>query len=171
MVKALWEKILNILPLLLSLMIFSRDFSKTYGRGSSVKNGLGRSVLTTKDLTFFCRIAPTVFDDAAKGVSCPLLRILPRKNEPSLTLQESEERYRQLVEISPDAVIIHQEGKISYINPAAVKLLGASQPDEIIGKNVLDFIHPDFHDSVMKNIEKDLKDEDLTFVSITNDSL
>ena len=31
--------------------------------------------------------------------------------------------------------------------------------DEIIGKNVLDSIHPDFHDSVMKNIEKDLREE------------
>ncbi len=35
-------------------------------------------------------------------------------------LRESEERYRQLVEISPDAVIIHQEGKIIYMNPAAL---------------------------------------------------
>ena len=35
-------------------------------------------------------------------------------------------------------------------------LLGASHPDEIIGKNVLDFIHPEFRDVVRKNIEKDL---------------
>ena len=84
--------------------------------------------------------------------------ITQRKKEQEL-LQESEDKYRKLVEISPDAVIIHQEGIISYVNPAAVKLLGASQPDEIIGKNVLDSIHPDFHDSVMKNIEKDLKEE------------
>jgi len=84
--------------------------------------------------------------------------ITQRKKEQEL-LQESEDKYRKLVEISPDAVIIHQEGIISYVNPAAVKLLGASQSDEIIGKNVLDSIHPDFHDSVLKNIEKDLKEE------------
>ncbi len=84
--------------------------------------------------------------------------ITQRKKEQEL-LQESEDKYRKLVEISPDAVIIHQEGIISYVNPAAVKLLGGSQPDEIIGKNVLDSIHPDFHDSVMKNIEKDLREE------------
>ena len=80
-----------------------------------------------------------------------------RKNEDAL--RNSEDKYRKLVEISPDAVIIHQQGIISYVNPAAVKLLGALQPDELVGKNVLDHIHPDFHDLVRKNIEKDLKDE------------
>jgi PAS domain S-box-containing protein len=58
-------------------------------------------------------------------------------------LRESEERYRQLVEISPDAVIIHQEGKITYLNPAALSLLGAKDANELLGKPVLDTIHPD----------------------------
>jgi len=38
-------------------------------------------------------------------------------------------------------------------------LLGASHSAEIIGKNVLDFIQPEFHDTVMKNREKDLEGE------------
>ena len=38
-------------------------------------------------------------------------------------------------------------------------MLGASHSDEIIGKHVLDFIHPDFRDEVRKNIEKDLGGE------------
>ena len=32
--------------------------------------------------------------------------------------QESEERYRRLVELSPDAIIVHSEGHFVYINPA-----------------------------------------------------
>ncbi len=145
-------------PVALVFDDFFPGFLENIRKGLIGKEWAGEIVLTTKDLIFFCRIAPTVFDDGRKGVSV-LLEDITEKKRTELTLQESEERYRQLVEISPDAVIIHQEGKISYINPAAVKLLGASQPDEIIGKNVLDSIHPDFHDSVMKNIEKDLKDE------------
>jgi len=74
-------------------------------------------------------------------------------------LRESEERYRQLVDISPDAVLIHKEGKIIFINPATLNLLGASHSAEIIGKKVLDFIQPEFRDAVMKNIEKDLGGE------------
>ena len=72
-------------------------------------------------------------------------------------LRESEERYRKLVEISPDSVILHQEGKIIYLNPAAVTLIGATSPDEIIGKNVLDYIQTDFREAVKTNIQKDLE--------------
>ena len=71
-------------------------------------------------------------------------------------LRESEDRYRKLVEISPDAVLIHQDGIIIFVNPAALHLLGASNPDEIIGKNAFDFIQPEFRNPVSKNIEKDL---------------
>jgi PAS domain S-box-containing protein len=156
--EKLLGKNIEYTPVALVFDDFFPGFLENIRKGLIGKEWAGEIVLTTKDLIFFCRIAPTVFDDGRKGVSV-LLEDITEKKRTELTLQESEERYRQLVEISPDAVIIHQEGKISYINPAAVKLLGASQPDEIIGKNVLDSIHPDFHDSVMKNIEKDLKDE------------
>ena len=71
-------------------------------------------------------------------------------------LRESEERYRKLVEISPDAVIIHQEGKITYLNPAALTMLGAENAHEMRNKNILDIIHPDYRDAVRKNIKKDL---------------
>ena len=42
-------------------------------------------------------------------------------------LKESEERYRSLVELSPDAIVVHREGKFVYVNPAAIKLWGASE--------------------------------------------
>jgi len=74
-------------------------------------------------------------------------------------LRESEDRYRTLVEISPDAVFLHQDGKIIYANSAAIRLLGGSHPVNVVGKNVLDFIQPEFRDAVRKNIEKDLSGE------------
>ena len=73
-----------------------------------------------------------------------------------MNLRESEERYRKLVEISPDAVIIHQEGKITYLNPAAITMLGAENADEMRNKNILDIVHPDYRDAVRKNIKNDL---------------
>jgi PAS domain S-box-containing protein len=51
------------------------------------------------------------------------------------------------------------EGKIVFANPATLNLLGASHPSEIIGRNVLDFILPEFRDTVMKNMENDLDRE------------
>ena len=39
-------------------------------------------------------------------------------------LKESEEMYRRLIERSPDAIIVHSEGRIDYINESGVKMYG-----------------------------------------------
>ncbi len=58
-------------------------------------------------------------------------------------LEESEDRYRQLVENSPDLISIHQDGRFVFVNPAGARLAGVSSPDELIGRRILDFVHPD----------------------------
>lgn len=68
-------------------------------------------------------------------------------------LKESEERYRSLVELSPDAVVVHREGKFVYVNPAAVKLWGATSADELINKSIFDVVHPDYHDHVRERVD------------------
>jgi len=67
-------------------------------------------------------------------------------------LRESEERYRKLVEFSPDAISIHSEGKIVFINASGTKLLGAANPEQLIGKPVIDFVHPDYREIAMERI-------------------
>src|SRR6185369_1239397 len=68
-------------------------------------------------------------------------------------LKESEERYRRLVELSPDAIVVHREGNFTYVNPAAVQLWGASNAEELIGKSILDVVHPDYHDHVRERVD------------------
>ncbi len=58
-------------------------------------------------------------------------------------LRASEERYRLLVERSPETVAVHVDGRLVYINPAGVRLLGADTVDEVIGRDVLALVHPD----------------------------
>ena len=67
-------------------------------------------------------------------------------------LRESEERYRRLVELSPEAIVVHSEGKFVYVNPAAERLWGASGPEELIGRNILDVVHPDYQDIVKRRV-------------------
>jgi PAS domain S-box-containing protein len=74
-------------------------------------------------------------------------------------LRESEERYRTLVEISPDAILLHQKGVVLYANPAAVRLLGACAPSDLLGRSVLDFVGPAHRGAVQKNIQSDLLGE------------
>lgn len=59
-----------------------------------------------------------------------------------MALQESEARYRLLVELSPDSIAISSEGKILFINPAGARLLGADRPEQLVGKPVQDFYPP-----------------------------
>jgi PAS domain S-box-containing protein len=58
-------------------------------------------------------------------------------------LKESEERYRVLVELSPNSICVHRDGELLYVNPAGVRLFGATDLAQLVGRSVLDFIHPD----------------------------
>ncbi|RMG63644.1 MAG: PAS domain S-box protein, partial [Calditrichaeota bacterium] len=67
-------------------------------------------------------------------------------------LLESEQRYRALVELSPDAVGVHCRGRIVYINATGARLLGATSPQELIGQPILRFIHPDCLETVKQRL-------------------
>ncbi len=74
-------------------------------------------------------------------------------------LRENEARYRTLVETALDVILVHDREKILYINPTGVRLLGASHPDELLGKDPLEIVHPDFRDRVRENIAIDIRGE------------
>ena len=73
-------------------------------------------------------------------------------------LREKEEHYRTLVEISPQAMFVHYNGKIVYLNPNALKLLGASNVEEIINRPMLDFIHVDYWEDETNRVKNVLID-------------
>ncbi|GAB4439177.1 MAG: hypothetical protein OHK0011_21830 [Turneriella sp.] len=68
-------------------------------------------------------------------------------------LRQSEARYRQLVESSADAIIVHQSGFIVYANEAALRLVGAQEERELIGRNALDFVAPEYRAMVIERMK------------------
>lgn len=73
-------------------------------------------------------------------------------------LRESEERYRLVVELCPEAIVVHADGKVTYINQAGAKLFGASNPGQLVGRNVLDFVHPEFREFAANRIARIRRD-------------
>ncbi len=69
-------------------------------------------------------------------------------------LRDTEARYRSLVELSPDAILVHAEGKYVYANPAGARLFGAHSSEEVIGRDVLESIHPDHRQFMLHRIEE-----------------
>jgi PAS domain S-box-containing protein len=58
-------------------------------------------------------------------------------------LQQSQERYQNLVENINDVIFeVDTEGNITYISPA-IELIGKYKADELIGQNFSRFVHPD----------------------------
>lgn len=62
--------------------------------------------------------------------------------------RQTQGRYRRLVETSPEAVAVYDEGRVLYVNPAAVRLLGASGREDIIDRPMTDFIPPEYWNDV-----------------------
>ena len=71
-------------------------------------------------------------------------------------LQESEERYRLLVETLPEGVIVHSQGRVVFANPASAKIIGAASQVELIAKPVMEFVHPDYRESTLERIRQSL---------------
>lgn len=66
----------------------------------------------------------------------------------------SEKRYRSLVEMSPDVIAVHSNQRLVYLNPAGLSLLGIENPEEILGRSVMDFVHPDYRELAQNRIRQ-----------------
>lgn len=73
-------------------------------------------------------------------------------------LQESEHRYRLLVDSSPSAIALHQGGRIIFVNESAVRLMHAKNEDELIGKPIMDLVHPDYRQVVQERVRKSVEE-------------
>ena len=62
---------------------------------------------------------------------------------PSLPLDPVEERFLRLLEHSPDPMCVHADGRVVYVNPAGLRGIAAQSADDLVGKMITDFVHPD----------------------------
>lgn len=85
---------------------------------------------------------------------------ISEKKLADLVLRESEVRYRSLVDLSPNAVVVHDlKGRILFVNHAAVRLVEAESENQLQGVSVLDFIHPDYREKTHQLMRSLIQDK------------
>jgi two-component system cell cycle sensor histidine kinase/response regulator CckA len=118
-----------------------------------VDSGTQVADFNTIDQFFFTMLA----DNAAIAIeNAKLYQQIQQLNQQLTTdIQETETRYRQLIDYSPEAIIVHNQGQVLFVNQAAVKLFGAEKPSDLVNGSVLDRVHPDYRGMVMQRIRQE----------------
>ncbi len=114
------------------------------GKGSEITAveamKLGATDYIVKDVDLgYLELLPIVIEKALQK------RLMIQEREQMFTaIMQSEERYRRLVDLSPDGIVIHANDGLVFINPAGAALLKAPAAEELLGRKILDFVHPEF---------------------------
>jgi rsbT co-antagonist protein RsbR len=74
---------------------------------------------------------------------------------------ESEERWRTLAELAPLPLAVHRNGILLWANAAAARLFGGTVPEQFVGTNVLDRVHPDDLPTVMERVRRGKLSDDV----------
>ena len=77
----------------------------------------------------------------------------PQSSDTDL-LRDSEERYRKLIDASPDAIFMHSDWRIILVNQAMLRLFRAERAEQLLGREVLDLIAPESRDIVRERIAR-----------------
>ncbi len=70
-------------------------------------------------------------------------RDVTKRVEAEQLLRRSEANFRALIERAPTLILVHRDGVVRYVNPAAATALGYDSSSELVGKAVIDLVHPD----------------------------
>jgi PAS domain S-box-containing protein len=127
-------------------LVVPEDRATTRTSLRQVRETLG---VVTFDARYRCRdgsprsLSWRAQQDPDRGVTLAVARDVTERREATEALRESEERYRQLVELMPDGVAIHQDGVVQYANPAAARVIGVQDHHQLVGQVLLNWVHPD----------------------------
>ncbi len=94
----------------------------------------------------------TVVDMGGEPRILTLCRDITERKRSQDALQESEERYRTLVNNAQVGIVVHQAGVMKFVNNKMAEIVRVARPADVTGRNVLEFMHPDFRDFVKERM-------------------
>ncbi len=94
-----------------------------------------------------------------QGKAYTIARDITELKKASHELNESEKRYRRVVENANESIIVTQEGMLKFVNNKTYEMSGYAR-EELMSKPFIEFVHPDDHSMVMQHHIKRLKGEE-----------
>ncbi len=119
-------------------------------RGAHVLGVIGIASYSGCDYESRAPFLETIADTISIGLTNAML--FTSTKEAAESLRKSEERFRTLVEQTSEAIIVQTNARFAYLNDEALRLLGATSADQLIGKPIIDRIHPDYRDFVRQRV-------------------
>jgi diguanylate cyclase (GGDEF)-like protein/PAS domain S-box-containing protein len=95
-----------------------------------------------------------------------ILTDVTEREQRDAELRDSEERFRRLVEMSPDGIAIYCEGRVVFCNTAGARLVGATSPEEVLGRGLDDFVHPESKAVTRDRLQRLRQGQDVPFVEL-----
>jgi PAS domain S-box-containing protein/putative nucleotidyltransferase with HDIG domain len=89
-----------------------------------------------------------LFQLAGKNMALATARDVSSIRDAEEIIAEVHKQYEYLLVTMPDGILIHKDLIIQYSNQAAALLLGFDRIDDIIGKSILSFLHPNMHQKI-----------------------
>ena len=93
-----------------------------------------------------------LFELKGKQMVLSVVRDITERKQSEDALWKSEERFRTLVESAPEAIFVQSQGCFVYLNPAMLSLFGASTPEELLGKEIMEHIALEYHEAIRERI-------------------
>lgn len=104
--------------------------------------------------TFWAHLAVSaVRDDSLGSELRVVISDISERKQAEAAMLISEQRHRTLIEWMPEPIVVHSEGVTLYVNPAAIKLFGAQSANDMVGKPMIDLVHPDFRKVVSERVK------------------
>ncbi len=77
---------------------------------------------------------------------------IDRRKRAEHAMRDAEARYRMLIDLSPDAILLQSGGRIEYANRVAAEMLGVAGPAALVGRETLNMVHPDDRPMILERM-------------------
>jgi PAS domain S-box-containing protein len=137
-----------------------REAALRYGFNSSIAlplghgdSRLGALMIYAAEHDAFDSDTIRVLEDLARNLSYGIgaLRMKAEHDQAVRDLAESEERYRSLIEMSPDAILVHSQGNILFANRASAGVFAAAHA-KLVGRRIEDFFPEEARPDLLRRI-------------------